>query len=377
MIRPDLPLTRLDDADPALLEELLAAVARLVRQSAFILGSEVEAFEEEFAAYCETSSAVGVASGTDALVLALRALDIGPGDEVIVPGNTFIATAEAVSLVGATPRPVDVDPDTHLVTAKRVQPAIGPRTRCVIPVHLFGRTVDLDPLLALARAHGLALVEDACQAHGARYRGRRVGSIGDCGAFSFYPAKNLGAWGDGGALVTNDPKIAERVRLLRSHGESPRYHHRAVGSTARLDAIQAAVLRIKLTRLEAWNERRRTLGAALTAALAGSGVRTPMPAGSGADHVFHQYVVESEHRDELRNHLEAAGVGSGIHYPIPVHRSEAYAHLAMGRGSLPVVEGLAARICSLPIFPAMTGDDVDRVAREVARFHRGEEREAA
>jgi dTDP-3-amino-3,4,6-trideoxy-alpha-D-glucose transaminase len=377
MSRPALPLTRLDDADPALHEELLAAVAGVARRSAFILGSEVEAFEEEFAAYCETSSAVGLASGTDGLVLALKALGIGPGDEVIVPGNTFIATAEAVSIVGATPRPVDVDPDTHLLTAELVEPAIGPRTRCLIPVHLYGRTVELDPLLALAREHGLALVEDACQAHGARYRNRRVGSIGDCGCFSFYPAKNLGAWGDGGALVTNDPEIAERVRLLRSHGESPRYHHRVVGSTTRLDAIQAAVLRIKLARLDGWNDQRRRLGAALRLALSGSGVRTPVPAGPGTDHVFHQFVVECESRDELREHLDAAGIASGIHYPIPVHRSEAYADLEMGAGSLPVVEGLAGRICSLPIFPGMTSEDVDRVAAEVARFDRAGEREAA
>jgi dTDP-4-amino-4,6-dideoxygalactose transaminase len=372
-----LPLTRLDGGDPALFGELMTAVEDVARRSAFTLGSEVESFEAEFAAYCETSFSVGVGSGTDALVLSLRALGIGPGDEVVVPANTFIATAEAVSLVGATPHPVDVDPETHLITAELVEPAIGPATRCVIPVHLYGRTVEMEPLLELTREHGLPVIEDACQAHGARYRGRRAGSMADCGCFSFYPAKNLGAWGDGGAVVTSDSEIADRVRLLRSHGERPRYHHRIVGTTARLDAIQAAVLRTKLARLEGWNDERRRLGAALGAALAGSGVWTPVPPSPGTDHVFHQYVVESDDRDGLREHLEAQGIGSGIHYPIPVHRSGAYADLGLTVGSRPVAEHLAQRICSLPIFPGMSLDDVDRVAAAVAAFHSVGERVAA
>ena len=242
----EIPLTRLDNSDPELTEELLAKIADLASRAAFIGGPEVEAFEEEFASYCGTRHAVGISSGTEALELALRALEIGPGDEVIVPTNSFIATAEAVSLVGATPRFVDVDPATALMTAEHLAAAIGPRTRCVIPVHLYGRTLDLDPIVAVARKAGLAIVEDACQAHGAYLGDRRAGSIADAGCFSFYPAKNLGAWGDGGGLVTNDDAIADKVRLLRSHGERPRYHHRVPGKTARLDAIQAAVLRIKL-----------------------------------------------------------------------------------------------------------------------------------
>jgi dTDP-3-amino-3,4,6-trideoxy-alpha-D-glucose transaminase len=219
---PLVPLTRLDNADPALLEELLAAVGNVAGSAAFILGEEVARFEADFAAYCGTSEAVGVGSGTDALALALIALGIGPGDEVIVPSNSFIASAEAVSLAGATPRLVDVDPDTHLLTAEIVAAAVRPETACVIPVHLYGRTVDMDPVLEVARSAGLAVVEDACQAHGAWYRGRRVGSLGDAGCFSFYPAKNLGAWGDGGAVSTNDPALAQKVRLLRAHGEDPR-----------------------------------------------------------------------------------------------------------------------------------------------------------
>lgn len=374
--RPSVPLTRLDNADEGLFADLLAAVENVARNSAFTLGAEVEGFEAEFAAYCETSDAIGVSSGTEALALGLRALDIGPGDEVIVPTNSFIATAEAVSHVGATPRLVDVDPDTHLISAETVEGAIGPRTRCIIPVHLYGRTVEMDPILALARDKGLAVIEDACQAHGARYGGRRVGSLGDCGCFSFYPAKNLGAWGDGGAVVTSDPEIARRVRLLRSHGESPRYHHRVPGTTARLDAIQAAILRVKLRRLDDWNDQRRLAGAALTSALATSGVRTPRPPAPGTDHVFHQFVVATDARDELRAHLEGRGIASAIHYPVPIHLSEAYAGLGMrpGRlpvaetGRLPVAETLAERICSLPMFPAISPEEIGSVALAVVDY---------
>jgi dTDP-3-amino-3,4,6-trideoxy-alpha-D-glucose transaminase len=363
--RPSVPLTRLDNADQPLFAELLSAVERVAGNSAFTLGAEVEGFEAELAAYCETSDAIGVSSGTDALALSLRALEIGPGDEVIVPANSFIATAEAVSHVGATPRLVDVDPDTHLISAETVEGAIGARTRCIIPVHLYGRTVDMDPILALAKELGIAVVEDACQAHGALYRGRRVGSLGDCGCFSFYPAKNLGAWGDGGAVVTSDPEIARRVRLLRSHGESPRYHHRVPGMTARLDAIQAAVLRIKLRRLDEWNDQRRLVGAALMSALATSGVSTPVPPGPGTDHVFHQFVVLSEARADLRAHLEARGIASAIHYPVPIHLSEAYADLGMRPGSLPVAERLAEQVCSLPMFPALSPEEIAAVALAV------------
>jgi dTDP-3-amino-3,4,6-trideoxy-alpha-D-glucose transaminase len=351
-----------------LFAELMEAVERVARSAAFVLGDELEAFEGEFASYCNAAHAVGVSSGTEALVLALRAVGVRPGDEVIVPANSFIATAEAVSLVGATPRFVDVDPINHLISAATVEAAIGPRTRAVIPVHLYGRTAPLESILAVARAAGMAVIEDACQAHGARYRGRRVGAIADCGCFSFYPAKNLGAWGDGGALVTDDPVIADRVRLLRSHGENPRYRHRIPGTTARLDAIQAAVLRVKLRRLDHWTAARRRIGAKLTAALRGSTVVPPPLAAPGEDQVFHQYVVESDQRDGLREHLTRAGVTTGIHYPVPIHLSQAYASLGMEPGSLPVVERLAQRICSLPIFPGMTHDDITGIAAAVADF---------
>jgi dTDP-3-amino-3,4,6-trideoxy-alpha-D-glucose transaminase len=363
-----IPLTRLDNADPELMDELLGEVERIARSAAFTLGSEVEDFEQEFADYCGTGHAVGLSSGTEALVLALRALGIGPGDEVVVPANSFIATAEAVSLVGATPRFADVNPDTALVTAELMERAMGPRTRCLIPVHLYGRTVDLDPILALARAAGVAVVEDACQAHGAVMGGRRAGSVADCGCFSFYPAKNLGAWGDGGALVTNDDAIADQVRLLRSHGERPRYHHRVPGTTARLDAVQAAVLRVKLRRLDIANAGRRRTAKALTEALADASVRAPAAVSAAGDHVFHQYVVSTPARDELRGHLAARGIASAVHYPVPIHRTQAYAVAGSGPGSLPVAEMLAERSCSLPVFPTMSDDDISRVADAVRDF---------
>jgi dTDP-4-amino-4,6-dideoxygalactose transaminase len=363
-----IPITRLDQSDPALVEELLEVVARVAWKGAFSMGSELDAFEAEFAAYCEARHAVGLSSGTEALALALRALDIGAGDEVIVPTNSFIASAEAVSLAGATPKLVDVDPETHLLTAEAVEAAIGPRTRAVIPVHLMGSTVDLDPILAVARAAGLRVIEDTAQAHGAFHRGRRVGTLGDIGCFSFYPTKNLGGWGDGGAIVTNDPDIADRVRLLRSHGESPRYHHQIVGTTARLDALQAAILRVKLRRLDGWNDDRRRLGAALREGLAGTAVELPEPSFEGADHVYHLFIVRSDSREALREHLTRYDVSTAVHYPFPIHRTGAYADLGLSAGSLPVAERLSEQICTLPLFPTMTDDEVSQVISAVASF---------
>jgi dTDP-4-amino-4,6-dideoxygalactose transaminase len=362
------PLVRLDCDDPPLFEELIAAVHRVASAGAFTGGEEVEAFEREFASHCGSRFAVGVSSGTEALALALRALAVGPGDEVIVPANSFIATAEAVSLVGARPRPVDVDPESATITAEGIETALGPATRCVIPVHLHGRTVEMEPLMALARRRGLSVIEDACQAHGARYRGRPVGSIGDAGCFSFYPAKNLGAWGDGGAVVTDDAELADRVRLLRAHGEHPRHRHRVVGTTARLDGLQAAVLRIKLRRLDAWNERRRQLAERLRTLLSGAGVELPASLPDGHDHVFHHFVVGCEHRDELCEHLAEREIATGLHYPVPIHLTEAYAPLGIGPGSLPVAERLAATSCSLPLGPYHDDEEIELVARAVQEF---------
>jgi dTDP-3-amino-3,4,6-trideoxy-alpha-D-glucose transaminase len=362
------PFTRLDNGDPQLLAELMDVVERVAEKAAFTLGQEVESFESEFAGWCQAEHAVGVSSGTAALELALRGLGIGPGAEVIVPTNSFIATAEAVSAAGATPVLVDVDEKTALLTAEIVERAITPRTRCVIPVHLYGRTVEMDPLLELCRSRGIAVVEDACQAHGAVYHGRPAGSIGDAGCFSFYPTKNLGAWGDGGAVVTSDPDLAAKVRLLRSHGEGSRHHHEMPARTDRLDALQAAILRVKLARLDESNERRRHAGATLCEALAGSQVVPPPPPAANGDHVFHLFVVRSTARDALREHLDTYGISNAIHYPTPIHLQPAYADLGIGSGSLPVAEQLALESCSLPIFPTIGESEIERVAAAAASF---------
>jgi dTDP-4-amino-4,6-dideoxygalactose transaminase len=332
------------------------------------MGAELEAFEAEFATYCGSEHSVGVSSGTEAISLALRALEIGPGDEVIVPTNSFIATAEAVSWVGATPKLVDVDPETHLISADAVAGAIGPRTRAVIPVHLMGSVVDLDPILDVARDANLRVIEDTAQAHGAWHRGRRVGSVGDFGCFSFYPTKNLGGWGDGGAIVTDDADLAERVRLLRSHGEKPRYHHRIVGTTARLDALQAALLRVKLRYLDDRNDDRRRIGAALREGLASSSVGLPAPAFEGADHVYHLFIVRTAEREAFRAHLERLGVSTAVHYPFPIHLTEAYAPAGVDVPDLPAAARLSEEICTLPLFPTMSDDEIDRIVTAVASF---------
>lgn len=363
-----IPLTTMDNADPSLMAALLESIARVAEKAAFTGGEAVERFEAAFAEWCEADHAVGVSSGTEALALSLRALEIGPGDEVIVPANSFIATAEAVSLVGARPRFADVDLDTQLVTRQTVEAALTGRVRCVIPVHLFGRTVDMDPILELAGRRGLTVIEDTSQAHGARYRGRRVGTMGDAGTFSFYPAKNLGAWGDAGAVVTSRQDLAERVRLLRSHGESPRYHHQTIGTTGRLDAIQAAVLTVKLERMEEVNARRRGAAEGLRLALRGIDWLTlPHPVDQGHDHVYHQFVVRTPRRDELRSLLADNGVASAIHYPIPIHRSNAYAHLGEAEAA-PHAALLAGEILSLPIFPTLGSQEALRISQVLTNF---------
>jgi dTDP-3-amino-3,4,6-trideoxy-alpha-D-glucose transaminase len=363
-----IPLTEMDHADPPLMEELLEAVRTVASRGAFTGGPAVEAFEQAYAAWCEVPHAVGVSSGTEALALALRALGIGPGEEVVVPANSFVATAEAVSLVGARPRFADVEEQTQLMSAATLERALTDRVRCVIPVHLYGRTVEMDPILELARARGLAVIEDASQAHGARYRRRPVGSLGDAGTFSFYPAKNLGAWGDAGAVVTRHEHLAERVRLLRSHGESPRYHHQMIGTTGRLDAVQAAVLTVKLGRLAEATEARRRAAGHLTRALEGNdAVLPPAPVPAGHDHVYHQFVVRTADRDALRERLTRHGIASAIHYPIPIHRSKAYEHLEE-RDAAPCATRLAGEIVSLPIFPGLDEERVGRIANALADF---------
>lgn len=363
------PLTLMDNHDPALLRELMDAVERVAETGAFIGGSLVERFESAFATYCEARHAVGVSSGTEALILALRALEMEPGDEVIVPANSFVATAEAVWLAGGRPRFADVDPNTQLMTPGTLERAYDPRVRGVIPVHLFGRTADMSRIMALSREWGIWVVEDCAQAHGARYADRQVGNWGDAGTFSFYPAKNLGAWGDAGAVVTGRGDVAERIRLLRSHGEQPRYHHRMIGTTGRLDALQAAVLERKLAHLEDWNTERRRIAAALHEATAGlEHVALPPRPEGPEDHVYHQFVVRSESRDALREHLESAGIATGLHYPVPIHRSDAFRAFAPEHDVAPVATRLAGEICSLPMFPGMSDSQVDRVAEALLDF---------
>lgn len=362
------PFIRLDSADQVLTAEIFAAIERIAASAAFTMGDELDTFERAFASWCGTEHAIGVSSGTSALELSLRALGIGPGDEVVLPANSFIATAEAVTATGATPCLVDVDESTALLTAEIVEAAITERTRCVIPVHLYGRSVEMGPLLELCRSRGLRLIEDACQAHGALYEGRRAGMHGDAGCFSFYPTKNLGGWGDGGAVVTADPALAERIRLMRSHGEGTRHHHEVAAGTHRLHSLQAAILDVKLRRLDEWNEQRRQAGSALREALADCELTLPAPVAPNGDHVYHLFVVRTPDRDALREHLNSQGVASAIHYPTPIHLQPCYAGIPPHQGELPASERLAAESCSLPIFPSIADGELDRIASAVASF---------
>jgi dTDP-4-amino-4,6-dideoxygalactose transaminase len=339
-------------------DELDAAARSVMAAGAYILGPEVSAFEREFAAYCDTACAVGVGSGVDALLLILMGYGIGPGDEVIVPSNTFIATWLGVSLAGATPVPVEPDPETHNVTAEAIEPAIGKWTKAIMPVHLYGQAADMQAIVALGREHGIPVVEDAAQAHGALYRGRRVGSLGDAAAFSFYPGKNLGALGDAGAITTNDETLAERVRMLRNYGSKVKYHHELRGLNSRLDSLQAALLRVKLRHLDEFNTRRRAVAARYLERLGGEIVLPVVPL--WADPGWHLFVVRHPQRDALQSRLAELGVETLIHYPIPPHRSGAYPEYADMQ--LPIADELAAEVLSLPIGPHLALDGVDRVA---------------
>jgi dTDP-4-amino-4,6-dideoxygalactose transaminase len=327
-------------------------------------GDQGRAFETEFASMVGSRYAVALSNGTVALEIALDALDIGPGDEVIVPANSFIATAEAVTLVGATPRFVDVDPGTALVTAELVEPAIGPRTRCVIPVHLYGRTVDLDPIVRLARRAGIAVIEDACQAHNSVYKGRPVGGLGRAGCFSFYPGKNLGAYGEGGIVTTNDPNMARQARMLRDWGAEKKYHHVLKGFNYRMEGLQGAILRVKLKYLAGWTDARRHHAQSYNDALRHSGLVTPSEA-SWARHVYHVYAVRCADRDGLQKTLQSNGIGSGIHYPIPVHLQPCWAELGHQPGDFPESEKAAKEVLSLPMFPELSDTEIEMVAAAI------------
>jgi dTDP-3-amino-3,4,6-trideoxy-alpha-D-glucose transaminase len=357
------PFLDLAAATAELRADIDAAVAGVLTSGWYLMGRQVGSFEEEFAAYCGTAHCVAVGSGCDALELTLRALGVGHGDEVIVPSHTFIATWVAVTRVGAVPVPVEPDPATYVVDAAAVEAAVTRHTRAVVPVHLYGQPYDVDAVAAVAARHGLAVLDDAAQAHGARYRGRRVGGGTNAAAFSFYPGKNLGALGDGGAVVTDDGSLADRIRLLRSYGAREKYRHEVVAANSRLDELQAAVLRVKLRHLDAWNARRAEVADRYLRELDGlPGIVLPVTAG-WAGHVWHLFVVRVADRDAFQNRLARAGVATQSHYPVAVHRSEAYA----GRdfGPLPVADELAAGVVSLPMGPHLPGWQVDIVVDAV------------
>jgi len=344
--------------------EIDAAIAATLESSQFILGKEVAAFEEEFAAFQGTRHGIGTNSGTSALHLALLAAGVGQGDEVITTPFTFVATAAAILYTGARPVYVDIEPETYNLDPARIAAAITPRTKAIVPVHLFGHPADMDPIMETARKHGLVVIEDACQAHAAEYKGRRVGSIGDLACFSFYPGKNLGAYGEGGCVVSNNPELARTVRLLRNWGEESRYHHILRGYNYRMEGLQGAILRVKLRHLEDWTEARRSRALVYARALQDIGVHLPreMP---WARHVYHVHAIESEYRWDIQRELTARGIQSAIHYPEPIHLMAPYRDPAFPPGSLPHAERVASGILSLPIYPELAEGSVEQVASAV------------
>lgn len=358
------PFVDLQALHQDLIQELDEAIRGVLTRGDFVLGQEVDSFEQDFAAYCGSQYAVGVDSGLSALELGLRAFGIGPGDEVIVPSHTFIATAAAVSFVGATPVLVDVEEQSYNLDVSKLEAAITPHTRAIIPVHLYGLPADMDGIMQLAEEHGLVVIEDASQAHGATYKGRRVGCLGHAAAFSFYPTKNLGAAGDAGMLVTNDANAADQVRAMRNVGQRKKYHHELPPFNHRLDTLQAAVLRIKLRYLDGWTEARRRNAALYREKLQGSDLLIPVET-PGATHVYHVYVVRSPQRDRLQAHLQERGVGTAIHYPVPIHLQPFYAGNGFRQGQFPVTEQICNEILSLPMFPGMTAEQIEYVAASV------------
>ena len=363
MSAASLPLFDLARRWPAERDAVLATIERIAAAGAYSLGEDLAAFEAEFAAFCETAHCVGVANGTVAVELALRACGAGPGTEVVTVAHTFVATVEAIAATGATPVLVDIDPATRCMDPAALAAALGPSTVAVVPVHLYGRPADMDAIAAACAPRGIAIVEDAAQAHGALLGGRRTGALGSAGAFSFYPTKNLGAMGDGGAVVTDDADVAARVRSLRHHGsapDDPNVHERP-GGTERLDNLQAAVLRLRLAHHDADNDVRRALAARYRERLAGLPLTLPPEDAPGMASVHHLFVVETEHRDALRAQLREHGIGAGVHYPTPVHLQPGWRYLGYGPGDLPVSERAARRVLSLPLFPGMLLDEVDRV----------------
>lgn len=344
--------------------EVDAAIQRVLDNTSFILGREVEAFEAAFAGYVGAKFCVGLSNGTAAVQLAVTACGLAAGDEVIVPANTFFATAEGVSTAGAMPVFVDADPVSYNIDVHKIEAAITDRTRAIMPVHLYGQSADLDPIFELAAKHELLVIEDAAQAHGSEYKGRRVGALGRAGCFSFYPGKNLGAYGEGGAVVTDDEEVARKLRLLRDHGSARKYHHEIIGYNFRLEGLQGAVLSVKLKYLDGWNQLRREHAARYDELLKESGLTLPREL-EYARHVYHLYVVQTDERDALQTSLNEAGVQTGIHYPIPIHLQPAYASLGHKAGDFPEAESQASRVLSLPMFAELTDEQIERVAEVI------------
>lgn len=368
----NVPLLDLKVQYASIKEELRAAVDEVMESCRFILGPYVQKFEEEIAAYTGTKYAVGVASGTDALLLSLRACEVGPGDEVITTPYSFFATAGVISRLGAIPVFVDIDPRTYNIDSDLIAGKITPRTKVIMPVHLFGQCAEMDPISALAEKHGLRVVEDAAQAIGAEHRGRRAGSMSQLGCFSFFPSKNLGGLGDGGMVVTDDPDLAELVRILRVHGSKPKYFHSIVGYNSRLDGLQAAALRVKLTYLDQWTEKRREHARIYDQLLKDLSVVTPH-AEEYNRHIYNQYIIRVENRDGLRRHLTERNVGTALYYPLPLHLQECYRDLGFHEGDFPESERAAKETISIPVFPEMTHQQQEYVVEQIRNYVNTEE----
>jgi dTDP-4-amino-4,6-dideoxygalactose transaminase len=362
-----IPFLDLNTQYQTIKDEIDEALRRVIKKTAFVLGEEVELFEAEFAVYCDAKYCVGVNSGTSALHLALLAHDIGKGDEVITVPNTFIATCEAISYTGARPVFVDIDPKTYNIDVTRIEKAITKNTKAIIPVHLYGQPADMAPILDIAKKHNLIVIEDACQAHGAEYKGNHVGAMGNAGAFSFYPGKNLGAYGEGGAVVTNDETIYKKVKMFRDHGQNKKYHHDVIGYNYRMDGFQGAVLRVKLRHLDSWIELRRKNARLYNQFFKGSDVIIPFEP-EYAKSVYHLYVIRTRKRDELQNYLTDIGISTGLHYPIPIHLQNAYQFLGYTKGTFPVAEQYAGQILSLPMFPELQENDIQLIANSIKEF---------
>ncbi len=363
----NIPFVDLQTQYQSLKEELDAAVLAVMKRGDFVLGGAVAEFERAFTDYCGVRHVIGVDSGYSALEMIIRAYGIGPGDEVITVANTFIATTLAISNAGATPVLVDIDPETYNIDPAKIEAAITPRTRAIMPVHLYGQPVDMDPILAIARKRGLYVFEDAAQAAGARYKGRMVGSLADAAGFSFYPGKNLGAYGDGGAVATNSDEIAEKIRLLRNIGQKVKYYHEVKGFNHRLDTMQAAVLKVKLPHLDDWNASRRRAAATYNDLLRDLPLITPLTP-AYAEHIFHLYVIRVHNREALMEHLKSKGIASGLHYPIPIHVQPAYTELGYKAGDFPITEAYAENILSLPMYPELDDDKVAYVVDAIREF---------